>query len=233
MLAYIINLESRKDRWSSALAQAELLGIPICRIQAIKTADLSQTECEYAAPGVAATWLSHRKAALEFLKSDYEYALILEDDFCLSRPLEIPGIDWLRKNDIDFLQIGFLHVTKWESIDILFINIRDSVLRFIKFLGYFSKHFNSKFSSRLLIRELPTSPFQLVPTDIRPGGHCYLISRSFAQSMQSLNDPIIFSADELFVSVSKMRAFNMMRFKKSEVSQTNSPSSVTTRFKSD
>jgi hypothetical protein len=132
---------------------------------------------------------------------------------------------------VDFLQIGFLQVTKWESIDISFINFRDFLLRFLRFLARFSSFVNNQFSHRLLIRELPKSSLQLIPTDIRPGGHCYLISKKFAESMQTLNNPIIFSADELFVSISRMRAFKMLRFRKSKVRQNDLPSSVTHRFK--
>jgi hypothetical protein len=231
MIAYVINLDSRKDRWASVLDQVDLLEVPLHRIPAVTTDQLSHKEVQYAAPGVAATWLSHKKAALEFLSTDHEYAIIFEDDFQLDKPLQLPPVEWLRHNNVDFLQIGFLQVTKWESIDISFINFRDFLLRFLRFLARFSSFVNNQFSHRLLIRELPKSSLQLIPTDIRPGGHCYLISKKFAESMQTLNNPIIFSADELFVSISRMRAFKMLRFRKSKVRQNDLPSSVTHRFK--
>jgi GR25 family glycosyltransferase involved in LPS biosynthesis len=229
--AYVINLDSRKDRLRNSLNQASLLGFPLVRIQAITAENLVDSDLQFAAPGVAATWLSHKKAASEFLKTDSEYALILEDDFQLNHPLALPKVEWLANNSVDFLQVGFLYVTKWESIDIAFINCRDVILRVIRFCSAYSKFLDSKFSSRLLIKELPKSSFKLIPTDIRPGGHCYIISRSFAEAMQTLNNPIVFSADELFVSISRMRAFKMLRFRKSMVSQDNSPSSVQIRFK--
>lgn len=231
MLAYVINLDARSDRWSSVLSQAELLGMPTRRVRAITVNELTPMETEFAAPGVAATWRSHQKAALEFLSTNDDFALILEDDFHLDYLLRLPRPEWLTENQVDFLQVGYLRVTKWESIDIHFINIRDFILKLIKRFTLNSRFLASKFASRLLIRELPSSQFKLVPSDIRPGGHCYLVSRHFAESMQLLNNPIIFSADELFVSISKMRAFKMMRFKKSQVSQNNLPSSVTERYK--
>jgi hypothetical protein len=231
MIAFVINLDSRKDRWDSVLSQRDLLSMPLNRISAVTTEQLSDRDVQYAAPGVAATWLSHKKAAREFLATDHQYALILEDDFQLVKPLEFPTIEWLSNNNVDFLQIGFLHVTKWESIDIAFINFRDLALRFLRFVARFSRFINRRFSPKLLIRELPTSSLSLVPTDIRPGGHCYLISRNFAASMQELNNPIIFSADELFVSISRMRVFGMLRFRRSKVRQNDLPSSVTLRFK--
>lgn len=231
MFAYVINLDSRKDRLDLAYSQQELIGVPLIRVPAISTLDLKESDVRFAAPGVAATWLSHRKAAKEFLNTDERYAIILEDDFQLSRPLEIPRMDWLLQNKVDFLQIGYLRVTKWETIDLLFINLRDLLLRIVRGLSCVTNFLDSSLSSRLLIRELPNSNYKLVPTDIRPGGHCYLISRHFAESMQVLNDPIIFSTDELFVSISKMRAFKMLRFKWSKVGQNNSPSSVIDRFK--
>lgn len=231
MIAYVINLDSRKDRWNSVLSQVDLLEVPLHRIPAVTTGQVSNNEVQFAAPGVAATWLSHKKAALEFLSTEHEYAIIFEDDFQLEKPLELPAIEWLRHNNVDFVQFGFLQVTKWESIDILFINLRDLFLRFLRFLARFSSFVDNQFSAKLLIRELPKSSLQLIPSDIRPGGHCYLISRNFAEAMQTLNNPIIFSADELFVSISRMRAFKMLRFRKSKVRQNNLPSSVTHRFR--
>ena len=89
----------------------------------------------------------------------------------------------------------------------------------------------NKYQKRLLIQERVGVPPDLVPVDIRPGGHCYVISRRMGQAMQELNNPIIFSADELFVSISKMRAFRMFRMRKSLASQSDSLTSVNSRFK--
>jgi GR25 family glycosyltransferase involved in LPS biosynthesis len=229
--AYVINLKSRTDRWASVEAQRSLLGIPIQQVDAIDQDTVDASELNMAAKGVAATWLSHRKAANEFLKSEADFALILEDDFSLSGNFNIPSVSKLKELEADFVQLGYLRVTPWESFDLNIANLRDRALRAIQFLVGMNGFLQQRIGSKLLIRERIGVPTSLVPTDIRPGGHCYVISRNMALGMQNLNNPIVFSADELFVSISRMRAFKMFRVRKSMVSQTNSPTSVDIRFK--
>jgi len=229
--AYVINLKERPDRWKSVEMQRSLLKVPIIRVEAVDQNFLSEKEVRFAAKGVAATWLSHKKAAEKFLETNLNYALILEDDFHLSQNFEIPSLKILLGIDADFVQLGYLRVTPWESLDLNVANLRDLVLRLIKRLVSSNSIARSRYQNRLLIREREGVPIAFVPSDIRPGGHCYIVSRRMALAMQRLNDPIIFSADELFVSISKMRSFKMFRLRASKVSQTNSPTSVDVRFK--
>jgi hypothetical protein len=131
----------------------------------------------------------------------------------------------------DFVQLGYLRVTPWESLDVTISNTRDRVLRIIYWMTKSRWGSRNKYQKRLLIQERVGVPPNLVPVDIRPGGHCYVISRRMGEAMQVLNSPIIFSADELFVSISKMRAFRMFRVRKSLVRQSDSVTSVSARFK--
>ena len=66
MTAFVINLMVRSDRWRSVEKQRALLGIPIQRVEAINQDSVDPNSLQLAAKGVAATWLSHRKAAAEF-----------------------------------------------------------------------------------------------------------------------------------------------------------------------
>ncbi len=231
LTAYVINLARRTDRWHDVESQKSSLGVSIIRVEAVDQDLKELSDLPFAARGVAATWLSHQKAAAEFLKTDAEFAIILEDDFILLRKFKVPSTELLTNLRADFVQIGYLRVTPWESFDITISNIRDRVLRIIQWITQSKWSSTNRYQNRLLIQERVGVPPNLVPVDIRPGGHCYVISRRMAQAMQELNSPIIFSADELFVSISKMRAFRMFRMRKSLASQSDSISSVNSRFK--
>ena len=231
LTAYVINLAHRTDRWHDVECQRSSIGVSIIRVEAVDQ-DLEElSDLSFATKGVAATWLSHQKAAAEFLKTDAEYAMILEDDFLLLRKFKVPSIELLTNLRADFVQLGYLRVTPWESLDVTISNIRDRVLRVIQWITKSRWGSTNKYQKRLLIQERVGVPPDLVPVDIRPGGHCYVISRRMGQAMQELNNPIIFSADELFVSISKMRAFRMFRMRKSLASQSDSLTSVNSRFK--
>jgi hypothetical protein len=132
---------------------------------------------------------------------------------------------------IDFVQFGFLKVSRWESLDILVSNLKDRFVRLLVMMIKKSIPGFTKLGSKTLVREVYELSSQFVPADIRPGGHCYLISRKMAEAIQVLNNPVIFSADELFISISKMRAFKMVRLRTSTVKQSDSQSSVSQRFK--
>lgn len=229
--AYVINLDARTDRWDEVCNQIFPSEIRVLRISAVTADELSFDSLRYAAPGVAATWLSHQKAAAALLKSSDDFALILEDDFVLGPTFKLPDLERLEELKIDFVQLGFLKVSSWESIDLWVANLRDRLIRVVQKLSEINSLGFSHFRSKTLIKEVKNLPSNYIPADIRPGGHCYLISRKMAEAIQLLNNPIIFSADELFLAISSMRALKMVRLRKSEVSQSNSPSSVTYRFK--
>ena len=229
--AYVINLDSRTDRWNDVIRQRVIDGIQIERVSAIPFDELNSEALTYAAPGVAATWLSHRKAAKLLLDSVDEFALILEDDFIFQRGFDCPDINELKMQGIDFVQFGFLKVSRWESLDILVSNLKDRFVRLLVMMIKKSIPGFTKFGSKTLVREVYELSSQFVPADIRPGGHCYLISRKMAEAIQVLNNPVIFSADELYISISKMRAFKMVRLRTSTVKQSDSQSSVSQRFK--
>jgi GR25 family glycosyltransferase involved in LPS biosynthesis len=231
LTAYVINLARRTDRWHDVECQKSTLGVSIIRVEAVDQDLKELSDLPYVAKGVAATWLSHQKAAAEFLKTDSEFAIILEDDFLLLRKFKVPSIDLLTHLGADFVQLGYLRVTPWESLDVTISNTRDRVLRVIHWITKSRWGSRNKYQKRLLIQERVGVPPNLVPVDIRPGGHCYVISRRMGEAMQVLNSPIIFSADELFVSISKMRAFRMFRVRKSLVRQSDSVTSVSARFK--
>ena len=66
----------------------------------------------------------------------------------------------------------------------------------------------------------------LIYHSFEPGTHCYVISKEFARVVTSINNPTYLGADLMFMAVAKSRNFNMMRISKSQVGQSNSPSSI-------
>lgn len=229
MKAYVINLDSRIDRWNSVNAQSTKLNLEVVRISAIDQYSLPIEALDFSPMGVVATWFSHQKACSEFLKSGDDYGLIMEDDFVLERAYELPGQELLKNVRLDFLQMGYLRVTPWESIDVSAYNIRNRTLRLIRYLIGFLD-LDLKYKNRKLIVELSGTPKNWVAADIRPGGQAYLVSRKFAAAVQNLNLPTCMSTDGFYEALGKSRSFNMFRLQKSIVGQSNSPSSVAERF---
>jgi GR25 family glycosyltransferase involved in LPS biosynthesis len=66
----------------------------------------------------------------------------------------------------------------------------------------------------------------LIYHSFEPGTHCYVMSKEFARVVTSINKPTYLGADLMFMAVAKSRNFNVMRIIKSQVGQSNSPSSI-------
>jgi glycosyl transferase family 25 len=92
--AYLINLDRATERLSFVMPQILALGLPLERISAVDGKILSRKEIESVADaetykkrfktlpevGTIGCSLSHEKTWRKFLESDYEFALIFEDD---------------------------------------------------------------------------------------------------------------------------------------------------------
>jgi GR25 family glycosyltransferase involved in LPS biosynthesis len=228
--AYVINLADRTDRWNSVLKQESEISLEIIRVNAASKFDNNFGGINFVASGVSATWKSHQEAMKLFLQSTDEFGLIMEDDFLLSKRFHKSLGKVLQLEGFDFAQLGFLKPPPFSAASIMISNLSDATLKIILktfvVLGL-SKH---KYTERVLLKEQRHVPFDIVCGDIRAGGHAYLVSRDFATACQILNVPPFLSTDGFFMSLSVMRSFKMYRLRKSCVSQTNSPSSVTQRF---
>lgn len=98
--AYIINLDSAKDRWSFVEQSFVGTRFTVCRISGVDGYALKLPIPEYSealyrcfhgrptAPGHVGCYLSHVKAMKAFLATDDEYALIGEDDLTLRPDFE-------------------------------------------------------------------------------------------------------------------------------------------------
>lgn len=225
MEAYIINLDERRDRWENCLAELNKCNLNPNRISAL-TPSLVDSETEqFASLDIIAIWKSHQNAMRVFLDSDSEYALILEDDFSL----KIKDFDHLssqfKKYELDFLQIGFLLPFITDYLNYKIENLQDVIFKLLSHLKF------SSITSKHSINEQISIPANIVLNGIRAGGHAYIINRRFAKACLLMNTPTFLSTDGLFMALGVARNFRMARLRRSKVSQTSSPTSVTKRLK--
>ena len=86
--AFVINLDRSPERLAYVMPQVKALGFPVKRVVGIDGKKLSESEIENVTnnstlakeKGTIGCTLSHMKAWREFLESNYEYAVIFEDD---------------------------------------------------------------------------------------------------------------------------------------------------------
>jgi hypothetical protein len=158
--------------------------------------------------------------------------LILEDDAII----EFDGaylarvILNMRTYDIDFLQLGYLKLNGFEYCSILIRNLYS----FFVSRGLFAQLFSwlglaevRRVKNQKWLRLIPRN---YVLNDIRYGAHCYVVSPSFSRKVLKLNDPPFLAADDLYVSLSKMKSFKMFRLSKSLSRQGSYVSSFVKRY---
>ena len=227
MKAYVINLGSRSDRWESVSKQWTGRTEVLVRIDAVNSTSISSSQTHFLPDPVVANWFSQCKAFREFLSTNDQYALILEDDFLLSKVDLGECLDLVKVGHLDFLQLGYLYNSYSELLCIKLTNLRDFIL---KVLNRGLKNFKSKFSNRLLVREQTDINFKIVLNNAGAGSHAYIISRKFAEEMLKINDPVFLAADGLFIAIADLRFLKMGRLRANRVRQSKSPSSITKRF---
>lgn len=228
MKAYVINLDSREDRWESVKTQVKHLGIEVCRVSA--TTVESVVASPHVTDVIAATWQSHQKAMRAFLDTPDEFAFIMEDDFILSNRWSEKSLSLNEAVKADFLQLGFLITNIADRFQITFNGFVDFSLKCLRELSVVLGPFGISLKRKLLIREQVGVPFKFVCNDIRPGAHAYIVSRRFAKAVLSINSPEFLSADAAYMSMGWMRSFRMLRIRRSLVGQSDSISSINQRF---
>ena len=228
LVAYVINLESRPDRWESVLSQTQNLGLDVVKVVAFDSLDIDPSIERYVPPGVAATWKSHQLAMSQMLASESSHGLILEDDFLVKRDISKIVAQVESTGEYDLIQIGFLSPSLTRRFIRHIIGIRDVTL---KLLLKCDKFLNIGFSKKLIIREQSDVPFAFVLNDIQAGGHAYMVSRRFCEAAQFMNIPAYLSADGMLMALSETRTFRVARTRRNFIKQSDSITSVQERFK--
>jgi GR25 family glycosyltransferase involved in LPS biosynthesis len=228
MKAFVINLQSRTDRWEEVCRQRELLGVEIYRVEALT--EQNSVSSPFVTGVISATWQSHQRALKEFLQTSDDFAFILEDDFILLRNWDLENLQICEEFNVDFLQLGFLITNLIDRIQFTLNQFVDLTLKLLNRITYHLPYLTPRLSSKLTVREQSGIPFRLVLNDIRPGAHAYIVSRRFAEAALKINSPEFLSADAVYISMGWMRSFNMLRMRSSHVGQSNSISSINVRF---
>ena len=110
---YVINLDRSRTRYEYILPNVKALNYKINRISAVDGAKLSKQAIEeytdlaeyrnylghYPKPGTIGCSLSHIKVWHDFLESNYQYALVLEDDISFDPKLLRSTIEKLTENN--------------------------------------------------------------------------------------------------------------------------------------
>lgn len=223
--AYLINLESEKSRREISLESWPFSEIQLKVVPAIDQANLNPA---FVTPGVAAIWESHKKAMIEFLNSEEEYAIILEDDFQFTNVKAFKeAMGNALKYRVDFLQFGFL-IT---GLDVLLAKFhKNCEYRVFRIAGLLLKAIGIN-PSRLRIVEATNFPKSLIPFQVLPGAHAYLISKRLAKAVVGSTKEQFLAADNFFMSLAPMRTFKLTRARHSTIGQRKVPSTVNTRFK--
>lgn len=215
---YVINLDRDVDRWNSVLKESSHSFLKTLRVKAIDAHDLPSQD--FVAPGVHAAWLSHLKAMHVFLESGLDFAIIAEDDFHIKRPFDLLShIKTLSNLDWDMVQFGFLRPGIDTRIKIQIAHVESILFKFLGILSRIPGFTRRKFFSRMRVRQSLTTPRGFIIDDCQPGAHFYLVTRSFCQSISTLNDPQFLSIDDFYTALSRMRTFRMLRVKRNLVTQ--------------
>jgi GR25 family glycosyltransferase involved in LPS biosynthesis len=219
---FVINLEHRKDRWLDVKNQEKTAPFSVTRIEALTPEQVMTTSLT--TEKVAACWESHKKALRIFIQEELDFALILEDDFQLSKSFLKFSFDEFEKTNLDFLQIGFLRTTIREAFYIRIENLYDLAIRIY---GLFeARILRTRTSRKHLVRERIDLGWKFVYADIRPGAHAYIVNKKAALYFLQLNNPIYLSTDDLFMAAAPMRDIRMARLRNSIVKQSGSESSI-------
>jgi glycosyl transferase, family 25 len=122
-------MDSAPDRMAHMKTQLDRLSIPFIRQAGVVGAELRQPHSEFSdwsykylhgrgwAPRELGCYLSHIECLKKFMKSDADYALILEDDVTLSDGLEPLIADALRfRADWNMLRLSTVNHGKWWPV---------------------------------------------------------------------------------------------------------------------
>ncbi len=192
MRFYIINLARRPDRRERITTRLSYQDLDFSFIDAFD----SESSCEslksqYVSSGRDGCVKSHALAMQSFLQSGDDYAIILEDDAVLNENVDWPSLTASLKSEmastgLSYLQLGFLSEPYAST----------RVRRGLKFL--MRKTFVHKDTPPSLCLTLGGETYKVILGESRAGTHCYVVSRSFAESAPAFNNPAWVSADGFF-----------------------------------
>ena len=228
---FVINVETNFKRRKSVETSLDKQKIQFNWVKAITPTDTRIENLGNLQPVARAVWESHLKC-LKLASESSLYSLILEDDseIKLSNSQVLRIIDEMKRNRLDFMQIGFLHLHIVDVVSIHVRNFHNLLLKkrvFGSVLSFFGFQEGIRSKNQYWRSEIPSD---FILNDIRYGAHAYIISPQFSKRISQLNSPTFLAADDFFVSLGKMKSFRMARLRKSLVSQGSFESSFDVRY---
>ena len=216
---FVINMDKDLNRWASVQDQAKRYGLNIKRVPAVESKDMPENELELVTAGVRAVWKSHMKCMQLLLESEFNHAIVAEDDFSIIASKDL--FSALLDKDLlsyDLIQIGWVIPGIDNRIKRKYADIEHFIFRmlhrFLLLSNPKSKHLN-----RLRVRSAGCAPKGFVSDDFQPGGHFYMVSRKFAHAILKINEPQFLATDDLYIALARMRSRKFIRSKKNFVTQ--------------
>jgi GR25 family glycosyltransferase involved in LPS biosynthesis len=220
--AYVINLESRRDRLRHVRHEFELVGLDFKLIEAVPADAVESTEVATTgqSPGKIACWMSHRRAWRHAQDSGATYCLVVEDDV---RWLRNPGplldrIGSLPPDAFDLLQLGSLQRgPRSVPARARWAHKAAKSIRVTRVLSRRSEVVERWFveRSQLLSRSLDdvemTSVLEAATTwgSFGSGTHAYVVSRQFLSHLLKYNQPVFLSADDALSALAHQQTFRI------------------------
>lgn len=227
----VINLDKDKVRMENSVRQLEDLKLPFLRVQAVEGKSLSPDSYLVSNANVAACWLSHIKCYETLLASSYDRMLILEDDFVIKhKKAFLSQLNSASISEHNLIQLGFLSfgvVPKFEQLILLLNKI---ALLFTYILPINSPKFSLFKRIRNRRERYQEAGKGYIPMDFLAGSHSYVIDRTAAEKLRSVNNPVFLPADGLLQSVSRSGTLNAKRAIRSHIAQSPGISSIDSKF---
>jgi len=208
MLALIINLDGESEKLQKSLTELKKANITGIRMSAIPGSSLNLSDSLIPNRNAAACWLSHIKSFQFLLDSNFDKALICEDDIYIRNVQEFKEVlNAALDLEFDIVQLGFLTHGILERA----INFKKWVVA-------------------VLSGKAKVALKSYVPQDFLAGTHCYLISRGGAEKLIQLNQPPAVVADGYLQGVIRSGSVSGIRVRKSLVGQRPGLSSISNRY---
>ena len=193
LVAYVINLDRRPDRFSDFLRNFKDTNFLVTRVSALDGRSFSVSPDLPLSSNEQACWLSHLKVIDMFIESEAEHCLVFEDD-AVPSTRSIPELEKtisqviaaMKQHSISFVQLGHIaHLYRVLS--------RQGLGYRIARLGLWIRNKKIKVNY----------PFRLVGGEFRAGSHAMLLSRKAALALKGTNNPPMFSADGYYMALAQ------------------------------
>jgi hypothetical protein len=188
---YVINLDRRPDRLNRIQTSLKSRGIDFVRVEAVDGTKQIQavSTSRFISPGSSANWSSIQAVFSQFLASEAEYALVLEDDAnvadsSISQEKLRQWIETMKTLKLSLLQVGFIgHLYKITRPR----GLLDLVLAYRRRAVVWSQNIGGN----------------VVLGEFRAGAHAFIVDRVLAKELLAANQPPYLASDNFLESLAR------------------------------